>query len=35
MAIQRLAERRGSAEGPEGLKAFLEKRKPSWAVEAP
>ena len=26
-----LAERRASAEGHEGLKAFLEKRKPSWA----
>jgi methylglutaconyl-CoA hydratase len=33
MAIQRLGERRASAEGREGLAAFLEKRKPSWAVE--
>jgi len=24
------AERRASAEGQEGLRAFLEKRKPSW-----
>jgi methylglutaconyl-CoA hydratase len=32
-AIQRLAERRASAEGREGLAAFLEKRKPSWAAE--
>src|ERR1039457_1680542 len=33
MAIQRLGERRASAEGREGLAAFLEKRKPSWAAE--
>jgi methylglutaconyl-CoA hydratase len=26
-----IAERRASAEGQEGLRAFLEKRKPSWA----
>ena len=32
IAIQRLAERRASAEGREGLAAFLEKRKPSWAA---
>ena len=25
-----IAERRASAEGQEGLQAFLEKRKPSW-----
>jgi methylglutaconyl-CoA hydratase len=31
MAIQRMGERRASAEGREGLAAFLEKRKPSWA----
>jgi methylglutaconyl-CoA hydratase len=31
MAIQRLGERRASSEGREGLSAFLEKRKPSWA----
>ena len=35
MAIQRLGERRGSAEGREGLAAFLEKRRPSWAAEPP
>jgi methylglutaconyl-CoA hydratase len=33
MAIQRLGERRASPEGREGLAAFLEKRKPSWAAE--
>ena len=33
MAIQRMSERRGSAEGREGLAAFLEKRKPSWAAQ--
>jgi methylglutaconyl-CoA hydratase len=27
-----IAERRVSAEGQEGLKAFLEKRKPTWAI---
>ncbi len=27
---QRIAETRGSAEGQEGLTAFLEKRKPNW-----
>lgn len=32
-ALQRMSERRGSAEGREGLSAFLEKRKPSWTVE--
>lgn len=32
-AIQRMGERRASAEGREGLAAFLEKRKPSWAAE--
>ena len=25
-----IAQRRVSAEGQEGLKAFLEKRKPAW-----
>ena len=29
-AVQRMAERRGSPEGLEGLKAFLEKRSPAW-----
>ena len=33
MASQRLGERRASLEGREGLAAFLEKRKPSWAAE--
>jgi len=28
---RRIAERRVSAEGQEGLKAFLEKRSPSWS----
>jgi methylglutaconyl-CoA hydratase len=27
---RRIAQRRGSAEGKEGLAAFLEKRKPEW-----
>jgi len=29
-AVQRMAERRGSPEGLEGLKSFLEKRAPAW-----
>ncbi len=29
----RIAERRASPEGKEGLTAFLEKRKPSWVSE--
>jgi methylglutaconyl-CoA hydratase len=29
--IREIAERRASAEGQEGLRAFLEKRKPAWA----
>jgi len=29
-AVQRMAERRGSAEGLEGLRAFLEKRPAAW-----
>lgn len=29
---QRIAERRASAEGQEGLRAFLEKRRPAWRV---
>lgn len=29
---RRIAERRGSPEGQEGLTAFLEKRKPSWST---
>jgi methylglutaconyl-CoA hydratase len=34
LTIHRIAERRVSPEGQEGLKAFLEKRKPSW-VQTP
>jgi methylglutaconyl-CoA hydratase len=30
---RRIAQRRTSEEGQEGLRAFLEKRKPSWASE--
>ncbi|MEO8054058.1 MAG: enoyl-CoA hydratase-related protein [Acidobacteriota bacterium] len=32
-AIQRMAERRGSQEGMEGLKSFLEKRPPDWTTK--
>lgn len=32
LTVQRIAERRASAEGREGVKAFLEKRPPSWAA---
>jgi len=31
---RRIAERRVSAEGQEGLKSFLEKRRPSWSAPA-
>jgi methylglutaconyl-CoA hydratase len=31
---RRIAERRTSAEGQEGLRAFLERRRPSWREEA-
>lgn len=31
--IERIAKRRASAEGKEGLTAFLEKRRPSWRGE--
>jgi methylglutaconyl-CoA hydratase len=31
---QRIAERRASEEGQEGLRAFLERRRPSWAPSA-
>ena len=30
LECERIAERRASAEGQEGLRAFLEKRKPGW-----
>jgi methylglutaconyl-CoA hydratase len=30
LVCERIAERRASAEGQEGLRAFLEKRKPDW-----
>lgn len=30
LTVERIAERRVSKEGQEGLKAFLEKRKPGW-----
>lgn len=33
-ATRTIAERRASAEGQEGLRAFLEKREPSWRVKA-
>jgi methylglutaconyl-CoA hydratase len=32
-AVQRMAERRGSHEGLEGLKAFLEKRPAAWTAK--
>jgi methylglutaconyl-CoA hydratase len=31
---RRIAERRTSAEGQEGLRAFLERRPPAWAPRA-
>ena len=33
LTVRTIAERRASAEAKEGLTAFLEKRKPSWAGE--
>jgi methylglutaconyl-CoA hydratase len=33
MTVRAIAERRASAEAKEGLTAFLEKRRPSWAKE--
>ncbi|HWZ84892.1 MAG TPA: enoyl-CoA hydratase-related protein, partial [Thermoanaerobaculia bacterium] len=33
LTVRTLAERRASSEAKEGLTAFLEKRKPSWAKE--
>lgn len=32
LTVQRIAERRASIEGREGISAFLEKRPPSWAA---
>jgi methylglutaconyl-CoA hydratase len=32
---RRIAERRASAEGQEGLRAFLERRRPAWAPPVP
>ena len=32
MTTETIATRRVSPEGQEGMKAFLEKRKPSWTV---
>jgi methylglutaconyl-CoA hydratase len=32
---RRIAERRTSAEGQEGLRAFLEHRRPSWTADSP
>jgi methylglutaconyl-CoA hydratase len=33
LVCRRIAERRASDEGQEGLRAFLEKRKPAWDDE--
>lgn len=33
LTARRIAERRASAEGQEGMRAFLEKRKPKWQEE--
>ena len=33
LTVRTIAERRASSEAKEGLTAFLEKRKPSWAKE--
>jgi methylglutaconyl-CoA hydratase len=30
LTVETIAERRASAEGQEGLEAFLAKRKPDW-----
>jgi methylglutaconyl-CoA hydratase len=32
VTASRIAERRATAEGQEGLLAFLEKRKPRWSA---
>ncbi|MBX3397012.1 MAG: enoyl-CoA hydratase/isomerase family protein [Phycisphaerae bacterium] len=34
LTVKRISRRRVSSEGQDGLKAFLEKRKPGWTVEA-
>jgi len=34
LTVKAISERRASAEAREGLSAFLEKRRPSWAAEA-
>lgn len=34
LCVEAIAKRRVSAEGQEGMKAFLEKRKPSWVADA-
>ncbi len=33
LTAETIAERRASAEGQEGIRAFLEKRKPRWSVD--
>jgi methylglutaconyl-CoA hydratase len=33
LTVRTIAERRASEEAKEGLTAFLEKRRPSWAFE--
>jgi methylglutaconyl-CoA hydratase len=33
LCVEAIANRRASAEGQEGIKAFLEKRKPSWVAD--
>jgi methylglutaconyl-CoA hydratase len=34
LCAEAIAKRRVSAEGQEGMKAFLEKRKPSWVADS-
>jgi methylglutaconyl-CoA hydratase len=34
LCVEAIATRRVSAEGQEGMKAFLEKRKPAWVAES-
>ena len=33
LCAEAIASRRNSAEGQEGMRAFLEKRKPSWITD--